>query len=45
MASIRELMLYGASAWVFLIFLKLAAPTIQKIPLIGNPVAKLAAFA
>lgn len=45
MAGVREILLYGASAWVFLIFLKLAAPTIQKLPLIGPPVANLAAFA
>lgn len=44
MAGVREIMVYTLSAMVGFIFLKLAAPTIQKLPIVGEPVANLIAF-
>jgi hypothetical protein len=45
MAGVREILLYGFSAMIVLVVAKLAAPTIQKIPLVGEPVANLFVFA
>ena len=43
MSTTREIMLYGFSAIIVIVMVKLAAPTIAKVPIIGQPVANIAA--
>jgi hypothetical protein len=41
MDAVREILIMGAAAMVFIIVGKMAAPTIDRIPVIGSPLANL----
>lgn len=41
MDAVREIMIIGVASMVFIIIAKMAAPTIDKIPVVGPPIANL----